>query len=103
MSGTKVSTAKILGLYLGMAVLVGGAHVLNEDKREQDARDNANPDVMIDKYCERLTRDAGAFHDQFMRRATGEAQTALFELTKDDCLKIMAEKKAATPKPTPAP
>jgi hypothetical protein len=101
MSGTKVSTAKILGLYLGMAVLVGGAHVLNEDKREQDVRDNANPDFMVDKYCERVTRDSTALHDQFMRRATGAAQKVLFELKKDDCLKIMAEKKAAASKPAP--
>ncbi|WP_435640213.1 hypothetical protein [Micavibrio aeruginosavorus] len=86
-----------------MAVLVGGAHVLNEDKREQDARDNANPDLMVDQYCERITRDSVSLHDQFMRRATGAAQKVLFELTKDDCKKIMADKKAATPQPVPAP
>ena len=97
MKQSKVTLGQTALCYATMITIIGVAHLWNENKREQDARDNANPDVMVDKYCDRLTRDASAFHDQFTRRATGEAKDVLFELTKDDCLKIMAAKKAAAP------
>ncbi|AGH98659.1 hypothetical protein [Micavibrio aeruginosavorus] len=102
MKQSKVTLGQTALFYATMLAIIWGAHLWNEDKREQDARDNANPDVIVDKYCERLTRDASAFHTQFTHRATGEAKGALFELTKDDCLKIMAEKKAAASS-APAP